>query len=173
MEMNEVLDKLPKHLMSLVIDQPYNEYTEQDHAVWRYVMRQNVEYLSKVAHGSYLDGLKRTGISIDRIPHMYGMNRILKEIGWAAVAVDGFIPPAAFMEFQAFNVLVIAADIRPIDQIEYTPAPDIIHEAAGHALSSLTRPMQLICGISARSVQKHFLRQKTTGNMKPSGIFPY
>lgn len=133
MEMNEVLERLPKHLMSLVIDQPYNEYSAQDHAVWRYVMRQNVEYLSKVAHGSYLEGLKKTGISIHSIPHMYGMNRILKEIGWAAVAVDGFIPPAAFMEFQAYNVLVIAADIRPIDQIEYTPAPDIIHEAAGHA----------------------------------------
>jgi phenylalanine-4-hydroxylase len=133
MEMNEVLNRLPKHLMSLVIDQPYNEYTEQDHAVWRYVMRQNVKYLSRVAHGSYLEGLKKTGVSIDRIPHMYGMNRILKEIGWAAVAVDGFIPPAAFMEFQAYKVLVIAADIRPIDQIEYTPAPDIIHEAAGHA----------------------------------------
>lgn len=133
MQSNAVLDKLPKHLMSLVIDQPYNAYTEQDHAVWRYVMRQNVKYLSRVAHGSYLDGLKKTGISIGRIPRMYGMNRILKEIGWAAVAVDGFIPPAAFMEFQAYNVLVIAADIRPIDQIEYTPAPDIIHEAAGHA----------------------------------------
>ncbi|MCF8366124.1 MAG: aromatic amino acid hydroxylase [Bacteroidales bacterium] len=133
MEMNKVLDKLPKHLMSLVIDQPYNDYTEQDHAVWRYVMRQNVKYLSRVAHGSYLEGLQKTGIGIERIPHMYGMNRILKEIGWAAVAVDGFIPPAAFMEFQAYKVLVIAADIRPINQIEYTPAPDIIHEAAGHA----------------------------------------
>lgn len=133
MEMNEVLDKLPPHLMSLVIEQPYNEYTFRDHAVWRYVMRQNVRFLSKVAHGSYVDGLKKTGISIDYIPHMYGMNRILKEIGWAAVAVDGFIPPSAFMEFQAYRVLVIAADIRPVDQIEYTPAPDIIHEAAGHA----------------------------------------
>jgi phenylalanine-4-hydroxylase len=133
MEMNEVLDRLPKHLLDLVIDQPYNEYTAQDHALWRYVMRQNVEYLGQVAHGSYTDGLRQTGISIDRIPHMYGMNRILKEIGWAAVAVDGFIPPDAFMEFQAYNVLVIAADIRPIGQIEYTPAPDIIHEAAGHA----------------------------------------
>jgi len=133
MEMNEILDELPEHLISLVIDQPYNDYTAQDHAVWRYIMRQNVEYLSKVAHGSYLDGLTRTGISIDTIPHMYGMNRILREIGWAAVAVDGFIPPAAFMEFQAYNVLVIAADIRPVDQIGYTSAPDIIHEAAGHA----------------------------------------
>lgn len=133
MELNEVLNKLPAHLMDLVIDQPYNEYTAQDHAVWRYVMRQNVRILSRLAHGSYLEGLKKTGISIDVIPHMYGMNRILKEIGWAAVAVDGFIPPQAFMEFQAYNVLVIAADIRPIDQLAYTPAPDIIHEAAGHA----------------------------------------
>ena len=133
MESNEVLDKLPRHLLNLVIDQPYNQYTPQDHAVWRYVMRQNVRYLPDVAHHSYIDGLKRTGISIDRIPEMYGMNRILKEIGWAAVAVDGFIPPSAFMEFQAYNVLVIAADIRPVDQVLYTPAPDIIHEAAGHA----------------------------------------
>lgn len=133
MEMNEVLDKLPKHLLRLVIDQPYNAYTAQDHAVWRYVMRKNVDYLGKVAHGSYIDGLKKTGISIETIPHMYGMNRILREIGWAAVAVDGFIPPSAFMEFQAYNVLVIAADIRPVGQIGYTSAPDIIHEAAGHA----------------------------------------
>ncbi len=105
MEVNEVLAKLPKHLLSLVIDQPYNSYTPQDHAVWRYVMRQNIRYLPKVAHHSYCDGLKKTGISTDQIPHMYGMNRILKEIGWAAVAVDGFIPPSAFMEFQEYNVL--------------------------------------------------------------------
>lgn len=133
MESNEIIDRLPRHLLSLVIDQPYNEYTAQDHALWRYVMRQNVRHLGRVAHEAYLDGLKKTGISIDSIPHMYGMNRILKEIGWAAVAVDGFVPPSAFMAFQAYNVLVIAADIRPIDQIGYTPAPDIIHEAAGHA----------------------------------------
>lgn len=133
MESNEIIDKLPDHLRDLIIDQPYNEYTPQDHAIWRYVMRQNLYYLPKVAHHSYLSGIKKTGISINEIPHMYGMNRILKEIGWAAASVDGFIPPAAFMEFQAYNVLVIAADIRPIDQVGYTPAPDIIHEAAGHA----------------------------------------
>lgn len=133
METNDIINRLPKHLMSLVIDQPYNDYTPQDHEVWRYVMRQNIRFLSRKAHGSYLSGLEKTGISIDEIPHMYGMNRILKEIGWAAVAVDGFIPPSAFMAFQAYNVLVIAADIRPVSQIGYTPAPDIIHEAAGHA----------------------------------------
>ena len=132
-ESNEILDRLPAHLKQFIKPQNYDAYNAINQAVWRYVMRKNVEYLSKVAHKSYLDGLKQTGISIDHIPNMYGMNRILKEIGWAAVAVDGFIPPAAFMEFQAFNVLVIASDIRQLEHIEYTPAPDIIHEGAGHA----------------------------------------
>ncbi|SKB84768.1 phenylalanine-4-hydroxylase [Salegentibacter holothuriorum] len=132
-ESNPILDRLPAHLQQYIKPQNYDDYSPINHAVWRYVMRKNVDYLSKVAHESYLEGLKQTGISIDHIPNMYGMNRILKEIGWAAVAVDGFIPPAAFMEFQAFNVLVIASDIRQLEHIEYTPAPDIIHEGAGHA----------------------------------------
>lgn len=130
---NPVIDKLPSHLSQYIHPQHYDQYTAIDQAVWRYAMRRNVTYLSQVAHHSYLEGLRKTGISIDQIPDMYGMNRILKEIGWAAVAVDGFIPPAAFMEFQAYNVLVIASDIRQLDHIQYTPAPDIIHEAAGHA----------------------------------------
>ncbi|MDP5107158.1 MAG: aromatic amino acid hydroxylase [Polaribacter sp.] len=132
-ELNKVTKKLPKHLHKFIVKQPYEEYSSQNQAVWRYVMKMNVDYLSKVAHKSYLKGLEKTGISIENIPHMEGMNRILKEIGWAAVSVDGFIPPNAFMEFQAYNVLVIASDMRTINHIAYTPAPDIIHEAAGHA----------------------------------------
>ena len=132
-ESNPLIERLPKHLKQFIKPQNYEDYTPINQAVWRYVMRKNVDYLSKVAHSSYLEGLKKTGIEIDSIPSMYGMNRILSEIGWAAVAVDGFIPPNAFMEFQAYNVLVIASDIRQLEHIEYTPAPDIIHEGAGHA----------------------------------------
>ncbi len=130
---NPLLEQLPKHLKQFIKPQNYEDYTPINQAVWRYVLRKNVAYLSKVAHHSYIDGLKKTGIEIEQIPSMYGMNRILKEIGWAAVAVDGFIPPNAFMEFQAYKVLVIASDIRQLENIEYTPAPDIIHESAGHA----------------------------------------
>jgi len=132
-ESNELIDRLPPHLKQFIKPQNYEEYTPINQAVWRYVMRKNVRFLSKTAHASYVDGLRRTGIEIEQIPSMYGMNRILKEIGWAAVAVDGFIPPNAFMEFQAYKVLVIASDIRQLEHIEYTPAPDIIHESAGHA----------------------------------------
>ncbi|MBC7494200.1 MAG: aromatic amino acid hydroxylase [Flavobacterium sp.] len=132
-ESNPLIDRLPKHLKQFIKPQVYADYSPINQAVWRYVMRKNVDYLGKVAHSSYIDGLKKTGLDINNIPNMYGMNRILKQIGWAAVAVDGFIPPNAFMEFQAYNVLVIASDIRQLDNIEYTPSPDIIHEGAGHA----------------------------------------
>jgi phenylalanine-4-hydroxylase len=130
---NQALNSLPAHLRQFIVDQQYDKYTAVDHAVWRYVMRQNFDFLKEHAHPAYVDGLKKTGISIEGIPSIIEMNKVLDRIGWAAVTVDGFIPPVAFMEYQAYQVLVIAADMRQIDHIEYTPAPDIIHEAAGHA----------------------------------------
>ena len=130
---NELIDRLPKHLKQFIKPQNYEGYSSINQAVWRYVIRRLVNYLTNVAHKSYLEGLKKTGVGAEEIPNLYGMNRILKEIGWAAVAVDGFIPPNAFMEFQAYKVLVIASDIRQLKNIEYSPAPDIIHESAGHA----------------------------------------
>ncbi len=130
---NPIIAGLPDHLKQFIVDQNYPAYTPVNHAVWRYVMRQNFAFLKNNAHSAYVDGLRRTGISIEKIPSIEEMNEILGTIGWAAVPVDGFIPPAAFMEFQAYRVLVIAADMRQINHIEYTPAPDIIHEAAGHA----------------------------------------
>lgn len=130
---NAQVAKLPKHLKQFIVPQHYEKYTPINQAVWRYVMRQNYSYLKNVAYYPYIKGLQQAGLSIEYIPNLQTMNDHLGKIGWGAVTVDGFIPPAAFMEYQAYRVLVIAADIRQINHIEYTPAPDIIHESAGHA----------------------------------------
>src|SRR5438477_5428124 len=130
---NAAVAATPKHLLQFAVDQRYDDYTSVDHAVWRFIMRQNIFFLKEYAHKVYFQGLLDTGISFERIPRIQEMNDILAKIDWGAVAVDGFIPPAAFMEFQAYKVLVIACDMRQIHHIEYTPAPDIVHEAAGHA----------------------------------------
>ncbi|EHQ28383.1 aromatic amino acid hydroxylase [Mucilaginibacter paludis] len=130
---NPQVAALPKHLKQFIVDQHYEHYTPIDHAVWRYVMRQNYSYLKDVAYYPYIPGLEKAGLTIEKIPNLQDMNNALAKIGWGAVTVDGFIPPAAFMEYQSYRVLVIAADIRGIKHIEYTPAPDIIHESAGHA----------------------------------------
>jgi len=130
---NPQVAALPRHLKQFIVDQHYEHYTPVDHAVWRYVMRQNYSYLKDVAYYPYIPGLQKAGLTIEKIPSLQEMNDALAKIGWGAVTVDGFIPPAAFMEYQAYRVLVIAADIRQLKHIEYTPAPDIIHESAGHA----------------------------------------
>jgi phenylalanine-4-hydroxylase len=130
---DEVIDFLPKHLKSFVTYQDYNQYTTIDHAVWRYIMRQNLNHLRVYAHQVYLEGLEKTGITLEYIPSIDEMNRCLSKIGWKAVVVSGFIPPSVFMELQALKVLAIAVDMRTYEHILYTPAPDIVHESAGHA----------------------------------------
>jgi phenylalanine-4-hydroxylase len=127
------VERLPPHLRRFVVPQHYDDYTERDHAVWRHVMAKLTAHLGKTAHASYLDGLAATGIRTDRIPSLDEMNEKLAALGWAAVGVRGFIPPAVFTELQWLGVLAIAADIRSHAHVGYTPAPDIIHEAAGHA----------------------------------------
>jgi phenylalanine-4-hydroxylase len=124
---------VPEHLKPFVVEQHYEEYTPVDQAVWRYVMRQNYTFLGERAHEAYTEGLAATGIGVERIPDIEYMNQCLSKFGWKAVTIDGFIPPEAFMDFQAHGILAISADIRTDEHVAYTPAPDIIHESAGHA----------------------------------------
>ncbi len=126
-------DFLPPHLRKYVVEQNYEKYTPVDQAVWRYILRQLKAFLSKHAHECYVDGLNKTGIDIERIPRIEDISKKLQEFGWRALPVSGFIPPAAFMELQSLGVLPIASDMRTLDHLLYTPAPDIVHEAAGHA----------------------------------------
>ena len=125
--------KIPAHLHKYIVEQNYARYTPEDQAVWRYIMRQLKHFLGKHAHATYLEGLKKSAIEVDRIPRIEDIDAHLEKFGWGAVPVSGFIPPAAFMEFQAIGVLPIASDMRSLDHLLYTPAPDIVHEAAGHA----------------------------------------
>lgn len=129
-----IIASLPAHLQPFVQRQDHAaQYTPRDHAVWRFLMARLARQLADTAHPVYLEGLARTGIALDHIPSIDEMNACLASLGWRAVVVDGFIPPAIFMEFQALKVLVIALDMRSAEHTLYTPAPDILHESAGHA----------------------------------------
>lgn len=129
----QIIDSLPSHLRPFIAWQNYSHYTSRDQAVWRFLMHQLVQNLGESAHPIYREGLARTGINIEEIPSIEVMNDHLSKIGWRAAVVDGFIPPAIFIEFLAHKVLVVAVNIRSYEHMLYTPAPDIIHESAGHA----------------------------------------
>jgi phenylalanine-4-hydroxylase len=130
---NATLARVPPHLRHLIVRQDYSRYTAIDQAVWRFVLLQTHARLKATAHSAYGEGLGQTGISVERIPRIEEMDEHLAPFGWGAVCVDGFIPPRAFQELQSLSILPIAADMRTAEHLVYTPAPDIIHEAAGHA----------------------------------------
>ncbi|MFL5814492.1 MAG: phenylalanine 4-monooxygenase, partial [Bdellovibrionia bacterium] len=128
-----VTEQIPEYLQPYIAHQDPSLYTPIDHASWRFILKISQAFFAKNAHPMYLNGLRETGISTDRIPLISEMDQKLRRFGWRAVPVSGFIPPAVFMEFLSRGVLPIACDMRKIENISYTPAPDIVHEAAGHA----------------------------------------
>jgi len=131
--MSKARTNLPKRLLEYTSTQDYSLYSNIDQAVWRYVMKISIPFFKKNAPKSYIEGIEKVGIPIDHIPKINDMDKKLDDFGWGAISVKGFIPPIIFMEFLARKVLPIAVDIRTSNHITYTPAPDIIHEAAGHA----------------------------------------
>ena len=128
-----MFDSLPQHLHKYIAPQEECQYTSIEQSTWRFIMSRLTDFLKEHAHESYMEGLIKTGIQLERIPSIAEISQHLEPYGWRAVPVSGFIPPIAFMELQALGVLPIAREMRTPEHLEYTPAPDIVHEAAGHA----------------------------------------
>ena len=125
--------KIPQHLKKYIVPQNYKKYSTEDQAIWRYLMKRIVAFQSQYGHRNCVEGMKKTGITFHKIPKIQEMDKKLQEFGWRAVSVSGFLPPRAFMDFQAHGILPIASELRTLQHIRYTPAPDIVHEAVGHA----------------------------------------
>ncbi len=124
---------MPKHLQNYVTDQSTHNYSFENQATWYFVLYFLKQQLTKTAHPFYLEGMEKTGLTEFNIPSIPNLSKKLKNYGWTAVPVSGFLPPSIFMEFQSRNILPIASEMRTLEHILYTPAPDIVHEAAGHA----------------------------------------
>jgi len=96
--MKAPLEHIPGHLQEYITEQDPSLYTPIDQAVWRYVMRVSKHFFGKHGHPLYQQGLETTGISTDRIPLVSEMDTALRKLGWRAVVINGFIPPAIFLE---------------------------------------------------------------------------
>ena len=73
-------------------------------------MKISTDFFKKNADEIYFEGLKETGITLNKIPKIESIDQKLSNFGWRTVCVRGFIPPNAFMEFQSLKILPIAAD---------------------------------------------------------------
>lgn len=146
--------KIPSHLKKYIVPQNYKKYTAEDQAIWRYLMKRITALQHQYGHTDCIKGMKKTGITFHKIPKISEMDKRLREFGWRAVSVSGFLPPKAFMDFQAHGILPIASELRTLQHISYTPAPDIVHEAVGHAPFLIQPVFSCFLKEYARVVQK-------------------
>lgn len=109
------------------------DYTEEEQGIWRYVAGELEELHQKYASPFYLQAKKDLGFSNERIPQLSEMNRRLKELtGFRLAPIEGLVETRSFLSWLSYRVMLSTQYIRHHSRPEYTPEPDIVHEAIGH-----------------------------------------
>ncbi|MBA2378133.1 MAG: phenylalanine 4-monooxygenase [Blastocatellia bacterium] len=109
------------------------DYTDDEQGVWQHVAGRLEELQKKYASPFYLQAKKDLGISNDRIPQLTEMNRRLKELSNFRLApIEGLVETRGFLSWLSYRTMLCTQYIRHHSRPEYTPEPDIVHEAIGH-----------------------------------------
>ena len=109
------------------------DYNEEEQSIWRHVAGRLEEVHSRRASAFYLKAKKDLGISNDRIPQLTEMNRRLKELtNFRLAPIEGLVDTRAFLSWLSWRTMLSTQYIRHHSRPEYTPEPDIVHEAIGH-----------------------------------------
>lgn len=120
------------------VDQAYN-YSSSEQAVWRSLCDRQTRLTERLAHKTYLDGIKALGL-VDRIPDFAEVSETLKKLtGWEIVAVPGLIPNAPFFDHLASRRFPVTNWLRTRDELDYIVEPDMFHDFFGH-VPALTQP---------------------------------
>jgi len=122
-------DLLAQH----TIEQGWPGYTEDEHAIWRFLFERQERLLRGRACREYLDGLKGLGVAAGGIPEFERLSDILdRATGWRIVAVPGLVPDDVFFGFLARRRFPSTCFIRRRDQLDYLQEPDVFHDIYGH-----------------------------------------
>jgi len=123
-----------------VIDQGWERYTAEDHAIWRILFERQQQTLKGHVCEEYLAGLEALGIGPEGVPNFDRMNARLRRLtGWEVVAVPGLIPSRPFFQMLADRQFPAGTFIRSREQLDYLEEPDIFHDVFGH-VPLLTNP---------------------------------
>jgi phenylalanine-4-hydroxylase len=115
------------------IDQNWQNYTEEEHAIWRLLFERQQRLLVGRACPEYLEGLGGLGVAADGIPDFRRLSEVLDAAtGWRIVAVPGLVPDDVFFAHLARRRFPSTCFIRRRDQLDYLQEPDVFHDICGH-----------------------------------------
>ena len=116
-----------------IIQQDYQAYTPEQHAIWAELVGRALHELEQHAAREYLEGFEIIGLRRDRLPDLAAVSARLKpRTGWSSTPVSGFLPAPAFFEMLATRRFPTTTWLRSRNSMEYTPEPDIFHDVFGH-----------------------------------------
>ena len=123
------------------IDQGWENYTSEEHAVWDLLYKRQIEVLPGRAADEFLEGLKALDLGRGGIPNLEVISDELESLtGWRVVAVPGLVPDSVFFEHLANRRFPAGQFIRKREQLDYLQEPDIFHDVFGH-VPMLTNPI--------------------------------
>jgi phenylalanine-4-hydroxylase len=113
--------------------QNWEAYTVEQHDVWRLLYQRRMRQLERTGSRLFLEGARTIELRPDRVPHLDDVNaRLARRTGWNAAPVNGFIPAREFFACLARRRFPTTVIVRPREQLDYLPEPDIFHDVFGH-----------------------------------------
>ncbi len=118
---------------SYVIEQDWDAYTPEQHAVWEELVGRRMPQLAEHACDEYLAGFELIGLRPNLLPDLAAVtSRLRPRTGWSSTPVSGFLPADAFFEMLSNRMFPTTTWLRSRDSMDYTPEPDIFHDVFGH-----------------------------------------
>jgi phenylalanine-4-hydroxylase len=115
------------------IDQGWERYTADEHAVWKTLFERQTKLLVGRACDEFVAGMRDLPIGADAIPDFRRLSDALtKRTGWQVVAVPGLVPDDVFFEHLANRRFPAGQFIRKPHELDYLEEPDVFHDVFGH-----------------------------------------
>lgn len=116
-----------------VVEQPWHDYSDTDHAVWSELYARQREVLRGRACEQFLAAMAALQMDETRIPRFSDLDIPLRRsTGWRLVAVEGLLPEADFFGHLAAREFPVTWWIRTPEQMDYLAEPDLFHDLFGH-----------------------------------------
>ena len=116
-----------------VVEQPWLDYSADDHATWGTLYSRQRELLAGRACDEFLQAQDAMGMDAHAIPRFEQLNEVLgAATGWTLVGVEGLLPELDFFDHLANRRFPVTWWIRRPEQIDYIAEPDLFHDLFGH-----------------------------------------
>ena len=120
--------------MTHAIRRPFKIFSEAESAVWRAMYQRQWHQVQQHATKLWLEGVAKIGLTAEHIPDFAQLSERFKQlVGWELVSTDvQYSSGQDWFEALARKQFLITEYIRDMKDLEYTPLPDIFHDAFGH-----------------------------------------